>query len=150
MPPYVRDDVDAAGARGRHDGREHVFEVVAGEHRTVAIIGVIEEPLLARQCGAEVFLLSVLADTGTLLLSADMDGSGKAMCEVTSFGGLSRASLSRAGRGGCLGPRCLFPNESKDDRTQPAQSHCARPSVTEAGRCCYAFAMLPTQRQGRH
>jgi nucleotide-binding universal stress UspA family protein len=28
-----------------------------------------EGALLARQCGAEVFLLSVLADTGTLLLS---------------------------------------------------------------------------------
>ena len=42
----MRDDVDAAGARGRHDGREHAFEVVAGEHRAVAVIGVIEQPRL--------------------------------------------------------------------------------------------------------
>src|ERR1700722_20574625 len=71
------------------------------------------------------------------------------MSEVTSFGGLSRASLSRAGRGGCLGQDAFSLTNRKTpsltlrgqhrrrrsntdrlrshlaDRTQPAQSHCA-------------------------
>ena len=42
----VRDDVDAAGGRGRHNGREHAFEVVAGEHRAFAVIGLVEQPRL--------------------------------------------------------------------------------------------------------
>src|SRR5262245_28333282 len=41
--PAVRDDMDAAGARGRHDGMEHAFEVIAGPHRAVALIGVVEQ-----------------------------------------------------------------------------------------------------------
>jgi hypothetical protein len=73
----------------------------------------------------------------------------KAMSEVTSFGGLSRASLSRAGRGGCLGQDAFSLTNRKTpsltlrgnigegvatptsfgrtwpNRTQLAQSHCA-------------------------
>ena len=44
----MRDDVDTAGARGRHDGREHVFEVVAGEHRAVAVISIVEQSRFGR------------------------------------------------------------------------------------------------------
>ena len=33
-------------ARGRHNGREHAFEVVAGQHRTFAVIGVVEQSRL--------------------------------------------------------------------------------------------------------
>ena len=40
----MRDDVDAVGARGRHDRREDAFETVAREHRAVAIVGVVEQP----------------------------------------------------------------------------------------------------------
>ena len=42
------DDVNAAGTRGRDDGLEHAFEVIAGPHRALAVIGVVEEPSLGR------------------------------------------------------------------------------------------------------
>jgi hypothetical protein len=44
----VRNDVNAAGARCRHDGLEHAFEVIAGPHRAFAIIGVVEQSSLRR------------------------------------------------------------------------------------------------------
>jgi hypothetical protein len=42
----VRNDVDAAGARDRHDGMEHALEVVARPHRAIAVVGVVEKPRL--------------------------------------------------------------------------------------------------------
>ena len=44
----VCDDVDAAAARGRHNGLEHAFERIAGPHRAIAVIGVVEQSRLGR------------------------------------------------------------------------------------------------------
>ncbi|MGY3652470.1 hypothetical protein ACVWW2_007761 [Bradyrhizobium sp. LM4.3] len=44
----VRNDVHAAGAWSRHQRREHALEIVAGPHRAVAVIGIIEQPCLGR------------------------------------------------------------------------------------------------------
>ena len=42
------DDVNAADARGRDNGLEHAFEVIAGPHRAFAVIRVVEQSRLGR------------------------------------------------------------------------------------------------------
>lgn len=42
----VRNDVHAAGAWRRHECGEHALELVAGPHRTVAVIGIVEQSCL--------------------------------------------------------------------------------------------------------
>src|SRR5207249_2257124 len=42
----VRNDMDAAGPRSRHDGIEHAFEIIAGPHRAFSVISVVEQASL--------------------------------------------------------------------------------------------------------